>query len=91
MDVEWLGKAGTFGLMCALPFFIGGHANDDWHSVAEVLAWVCAVPGLVFGWLAVATYIPKAAGEIREGRRERDLSQRRDGTADRGSAREAIG
>jgi cardiolipin synthase len=38
MDVQWAGKAGTFGMMFALPLFLAGHANDDWHSVAEALA-----------------------------------------------------
>lgn len=71
MDVAWAGKAGTFGLMAALPLFLGGHANDDWHRTAETLAWICAVPGLVLGWFAVAVYIPKAVAAVREGRAER--------------------
>lgn len=71
MDVVWAGKAGTFGLMAALPLFLGGHANDDWHRTAETLAWICAVPGLVLGWYAVAVYIPGAIGAVREGRAER--------------------
>lgn len=71
MDVVWAGKAGTFGLMAALPLFLGGHANDDWHRTAEALAWICAVPGLLLGWFAVATYIPKAVAAVREGRSER--------------------
>jgi cardiolipin synthase len=70
MDVSWLGKAGTFGLMVALPLFLGGHANDDWRGVAEALAWVCALPGLVFGWMAVVVYVPKAVAAVKEGRQE---------------------
>ena len=72
MDVVWAGKAGTFGLMAALPLFLAGHANDDWHGVAEALAWACAVPALLFGWYAVAAYVPRAAAELREGRRARE-------------------
>jgi cardiolipin synthase len=68
MDVVWSGKAGTFGLMAALPLFLGGHANDDWRGVAEVLAWICAVPGLVLGWYAAASYVPKAVQAVRDGR-----------------------
>ncbi len=71
MDVAWSGKAGTFGLMAALPLFLGGHANDDWHRIAETLAWICAVPGLVLGWYAAVTYVPKAVVAVREGRAER--------------------
>jgi cardiolipin synthase len=60
MDVQWAGKAGTFGLMCALPLFLIGHAHDDWHGLALTLAWVAVVPALILGWYAAITYIPKA-------------------------------
>ena len=72
MDVQWAGKAGTFGLMCALPLFLAGHANDDWHSVAEALAWVCVVPALAFGWYAAVTYVPMARSALAESRRARE-------------------
>jgi cardiolipin synthase len=68
MDVQWAGKAGTFGLMCALPLFLAGHANDDWHGVAETLAWVAVAPGLLIGWYAAATYVPRAVQAVREAR-----------------------
>ena len=67
MDVSVAGKAATFGLMAALPLFLGGHANDDWHRVAETLAWIFAIPGLVLGWYAAFTYIPKARQALRAG------------------------
>jgi cardiolipin synthase len=60
IDVQLVGKAGTFGLMVALPLFLAGHSNVSWHHGALVIAWIAAVIGLVFGWLAVATYIPLA-------------------------------
>jgi cardiolipin synthase len=68
MDVNRLGKAGTFALMVALPLFLGGHANDDWHQVAEALAWVFAIPGLLLGWAAVILYIPKAKTALKQAR-----------------------
>ncbi len=71
MDVVTAGKAGTFGLMVALPLFIGGHANDDWRNVAEGLAWLFALPGLVLGWYAVAGYVPRARAAVAEGRQDR--------------------
>lgn len=70
MDVSVPGKAGTFGLMAALPLFLGGHANDDWHSVAETLAWIFAIPGLALGWYAAFTYVPRAVEAVRTGREE---------------------
>ena len=72
LDVSRAGKAGTFGLMAALPLFLGGHANDDWHSIAETLAWVFAVPGLILGWFAAATYVPRAAAAVEAARKDRD-------------------
>jgi cardiolipin synthase len=72
MDVQWAGKAGTFGLMCALPLFLAGHANDDWHRIATALAWVCVIPALVLGWYAAITYVPKARAAMSEGRRQRE-------------------
>jgi cardiolipin synthase len=72
MEVQWAGKAGTFGLMVALPLFLAGHAYDDWHRIAEGLAWVAVTPGLVFGWYAAITYIPMARAAVAEGRRRRE-------------------
>jgi cardiolipin synthase (CMP-forming) len=69
IDVQWSGKASTFALMCALPLFLIGHADDDWHRVAEALAWVCVVPGLVLGWYSAITYVPKARAALAESRR----------------------
>ncbi|HUJ64891.1 MAG TPA: CDP-alcohol phosphatidyltransferase family protein [Acidimicrobiales bacterium] len=71
MDVQWSGKASTFALMCALPLFLVGHADDDWHRVAEAAAWVCVVPGLVLGWYSAVTYVPKARAALAESRRRR--------------------
>ena len=59
------GKAGTFGLMFALPLFLAGHATDGWHRIAEVLAWVCVVPGSGLGWYAAVTLCPDGAGRPR--------------------------
>ncbi|MBV8979493.1 MAG: CDP-alcohol phosphatidyltransferase family protein [Acidimicrobiia bacterium] len=61
IDVQWAGKAGTFGLMFAFPFFLMGHdAGFSPHGVAEFLAWCCAVPALLLAWYAAITYIPMA-------------------------------
>lgn len=60
IDVLWVGKAGTFGLMCALPLFLGSHSDLSWHSQARVAAWVCAVPGVILAWAAAAAYVGPA-------------------------------
>lgn len=72
MDVQWAGKAGTFGLMCALPLFLAGHANDDWHSIAEALAWASVIPALLLGWYAAFSYVPMAREALAEGRGHRE-------------------
>lgn len=69
IDVTWFGKAGTFGLLCAYPLFLGSHAEDlGWEDLAGVLAWVCVIPGLIFSYIAAAGYIPLARRALAEGR-----------------------
>jgi cardiolipin synthase len=68
IDVSWAGKAGTFGMMVALPLFIAGHAPFRWHSEAEWAAWVAAVWGLALGWYAAIGYLPRARAALAESR-----------------------
>ncbi len=65
VEVRLAGKAGTFGLMCALPLFLAGHSHISWHGTATVLAWICAIAGLIMGWVAVAIYVPLAGAALR--------------------------
>jgi len=66
IDVQWAGKAGTFGLMFAYPFFLMGHDQGFFlHDVARFLAWCCVVPALVFAWYAAITYVPMARQALR--------------------------
>ena len=69
IDVQWAGKAGTFGLMFAFPLFLMGHDKDFvFHSAAQVLAWCCVIPALVLAWYAAITYVPLARRALKEGR-----------------------
>jgi cardiolipin synthase len=68
IDVTWSGKAGTFGLMFALPLFLASESTVGWADWAEVLAWICVIPGLVFGYIAMFQYIPLGLQALREGR-----------------------
>ena len=70
MEVRMVGKAGAFGLMCALPLFVAGHSSVGWHAAAEALAWVCAGPGLVLAWWSMFVYAPAARRAIADGRLE---------------------
>ena len=71
IDVTYIGKAGTFGLMCAFPLFLAGHSDAGWHHAALDLGWISAILGLGFGWLAVGLYVPLARRAVREGRAAR--------------------
>jgi cardiolipin synthase len=68
IDVTWYGKAGTFGLMFAIPFFLTAESTIGWHDIAWVLAWVCVIPGLIFGYIAAVQYIPLGRKALAEGR-----------------------
>lgn len=56
MDVLWVGKAGAFALMFAFPFFLMSHAGTAGEDVWRVLAWVCAVPGVLLSYYAAVEY-----------------------------------
>jgi cardiolipin synthase (CMP-forming) len=64
IDVTLVGKAGTFGLMCAFPLFLAGHSTIGWHHTALVLGWTAAVIGLVLGWISVVLYVPLARAAL---------------------------
>lgn len=68
IDVTWYGKAGTFGLMFAFPLFLAGSSDISGHDVAQVAAWICAIPGLVLSYYSAITYVPLAAEALRTGR-----------------------
>ena len=71
MEVRWVGKAGTFGLLIAFPLFLASHSDLGWHEVARPLAWIAVIPGLVLGWIAAFEYVPDARRAVIEGRAAR--------------------
>ena len=71
IDVQWVGKAGTFALMVAFPLFLASHSDVSWQGTARTLAWVAAVPGIALSWYAAALYVPLARRALREGRAAR--------------------
>ncbi len=68
IDVLWVGKAGTFGLMFAYPAFLLSHGPAPWQSAMHVVAWVGGVAGLVLAWVAAAAYVPHARRALVAGR-----------------------
>jgi cardiolipin synthase len=71
IDVTWFGKAGTFMLMVAFPFFLASHSTLGWADTAEVLAWVFGLPGLALSLYAAVLYVPLARRALAEGRADR--------------------
>jgi cardiolipin synthase len=68
IDVLWVGKAGTFGLMACFPFFLGTYGPATWQHVLRAITWVAVVPALALSLYAAASYIPLAREALRAGR-----------------------
>lgn len=71
IDVLWVGKAGTFGLMFAYPAFLLAHGHAAWQHPFEVFAWVCGTAGLILAWVAALAYLPRSRQALQRGRRGR--------------------
>lgn len=74
IDVTWMGKAATFGLMFAFPAFLWAAADWPLQGLFSVLAWICAVPSLIASYYAAATYVPLGLRALREGREARSAT-----------------
>jgi cardiolipin synthase len=73
IDVQWVGKAGTFALMFAYPMFLLANAGTSVSGAARVVAWGCALPGLALSYYAALTYVPLARQALAEGRTVREV------------------
>lgn len=71
IDVTRAGKTGTFLLMFAFPAFVAGASTFWWAPIAEDLAWLFVLPGLLFSYWAAALYVPIARRALAEGREAR--------------------
>ncbi|MGO9581746.1 MAG: CDP-alcohol phosphatidyltransferase family protein [Acidimicrobiales bacterium] len=70
IDVLWVGKAGTFGLLCCFPLFLLTDERATWATVLRDVTWVALVPALIFSFVAAAAYVPLARRALEERRRE---------------------
>ena len=55
IDVLWVGKAGTFGLMFAYPTFLLGYGNASWQEPIKVIGWVTGIVGIALAWYAAGS------------------------------------
>jgi cardiolipin synthase len=65
LDVTFEGKTGAFMLMFAFPMFLGATSTLSYAGLLGWLAWVFAIPGVIFavyslGW----QYLPEARKRI---------------------------
>ena len=81
IDVLWVGKAGTFGLMFAYPAFLLGHGSAGWQEPIRIVAWVAGIGGLALAWIAAFSYVPPARRALRDGRSGRRAADARTGEA----------
>ncbi len=71
IDVLWVGKAGTFGLMFAYPAFLLGDGDAHWQTYIRAIAWVTGLVGLALAWVAAFSYVGPARAALAEGRAAR--------------------
>jgi cardiolipin synthase len=74
IDVLWVGKAGTFGLMFAYPTFLLAYGGAGWQAPFTVIAYVTGITGLVLAWIAAGSYIAPARKALRDGRAARHVN-----------------
>jgi cardiolipin synthase (CMP-forming) len=84
IDVLWVGKAGTFGLMFAYPTFLLAYGNAGWQEPIKVIGWVAGIGGLTLAWIAAGSYVGPARKALREGRAARRSRQAEPGQTEPG-------
>jgi cardiolipin synthase len=70
VDVTWFGKAGTFGLLTAVPLFLAG-SDPGFPEASTTLAWLIGIPSLALSYYSVLTYLPEWRATVAAGRRPR--------------------
>ncbi len=66
IDVLFVGKAGTFGLMFCFPSFLLSYGGASWEHALRDATWVLLVPALGFSLVAAASYVPLARKALAE-------------------------
>ena len=69
IDVLFIGKAATFGLLCAFPLFLIGDTSGTPARIVTDAAWVITIPAVALSLIAAAAYVPLARRALLSGRR----------------------
>jgi cardiolipin synthase len=57
LPVHYLGKAGTFNLLYALPLLLLGDGHETVNHVARIIGWAFAIWGIALYWYAFGLYV----------------------------------
>jgi cardiolipin synthase len=68
IDVLWIGKASTFGLLVAFPLFLVSDGRGAFAHALRIAAYVVVAPALVASVASVAAYVPVARRALAAGR-----------------------
>src|SRR6266511_1703777 len=71
LEVRWIGKAATFGLMCGIPLVAWGNFGLSLHRIALPTGW--ALFGIGLYYVATAIYAADVARAVRMARRDRRI------------------
>jgi cardiolipin synthase len=71
IDVTYVGKCATLGLLMAYPLFLAGASDVFFHRPGRVAAWLIGVPSLLLSYYAAAGYAPLARGALQARPRSR--------------------
>jgi hypothetical protein len=59
--------------MFAFPFFLLAAGFDGtWSTVFEAAGWLCGIPGVVLGYVALVQYVPLGIAALKDGRAGRN-------------------
>jgi cardiolipin synthase len=73
LEVRWIGKAATFGLMCGIPLVAWGNFGLSLHWIAVPAGWALFGIGIVLYYVATAIYAADVARAVRMARRGRRI------------------
>lgn len=65
LDVRWVGKAATFGLMCAIPLVAWGNFGLVFDRFASTFGWVVFVPAIALYYVATIVYAVDVVRAVR--------------------------
>ena len=73
LEVRWIGKAATFGLMSGIPLVAWGNFGLSLHRIALPTGWVLYGIGIVLYYAATAIYAADVARAVRMAPRDRRI------------------